>query len=124
MSGMSGANPPSPEVQELADRMAAGEGIGRWPEGVPSDGACAILVVDNDRTAYLCLAPDHQCARPDRLRLAAAAVLLDFWENGPDEGWVHAYADGTGHLTWLSTPGETARSGRGTIPVSEMPPLD
>lgn len=79
-----------------------------WPPGVEVHDACACVVVDPDGGAWLAYAPDHRCENPDRLRLVAARALIDLQDSGPDEGWVHAYGDGTGWMTWISTPGAAA----------------
>lgn len=117
-------NPSDARVAKVARDFGEGIGVAPWPDGLNVNGACACLVViSDDEDAFLCYAPGHQCENPDRLRLSAAQVLVNFWDHGPDEGWVPAYQDGSGHVTWLSTPLDAAQR-LGTIPVSEMPPLD
>ncbi len=117
-------SPNDAEVVAAAERIAAGKGVVEWPAGLNPMGACACLLIDRDGSTYFAYAPGHTCDDLPGLQRKAAAVLLDFADRGgPDEGWVPAYADGTGFVTWLSMPGEAARQG-GIIPASEMPPLD
>jgi hypothetical protein len=112
-----------PDVQQVAARLAEGNGVVPWPDGVATKGACACLLVSRTAQIWFAYAPDHECDNAERLRLNAARVLWDFADSGPDEGW-RAFDDGSGWITWLSTPAHAARQQGAVIPVSEMPPLD
>lgn len=91
-----------PEVQELAVTLGRDRVI-PWAPGTPSMGACAALSVYGGKQR-VALAPDHQCPVPERLMLRAAALFLDYDENGPDDGWTEL-PSGNGHMTWLSPAG-------------------
>lgn len=117
-------SPDDPEVAAWAARIGRGEGVAEWPPGLDPHGACACLVADGI-DAWFAYAPGHVCAAVDRLHIKAAAVLLDYFDSGPDEGWRPVREDGTGGcITWLQLAHDAATRDSATIPVSEMPPLD
>jgi hypothetical protein len=115
----------APEVQALALDMVERGALQPWPEeaarrlGVP-EYVCAMVQVEGSLVAVM-FNSNHQCTRPERVMLHAAALVLDYKEQGPDEGW-NAVADG-GHLTMISEPGPMAKNPNVVIPVCELPPL-
>ncbi len=115
-----------PEVQALAVDLAEGGALNPWPSeyakeiGVPQHVCAMVGVVD--RGVRIAFNDQHKCARPDRTMLHIAAVVLDYFEHGPDEGW-NQYSDGSGHQTFISEPGPAARDSSVVIPPSELPPI-
>ena len=112
------------EVRALATKISRGEGVAEWPPALDPHGACACLIADGS-DGWFTYAPGHMCGDLDRLHLKAAAVLLEYFNDGPDEGWRPAREDGTGgYVTWLQVGHDAASRDTAAIPVSEMPPLD
>lgn len=109
-----------PEVQTLARTLRA-EAVLPWPHNLEvPEHVCAVVMVRGDRVG-VAHSPQHRCPNPEWMFLHAAAAVLEFYDNGPDEGW-DLLPDGS-YMTGMSDSWGAATDPNVVVPISELPPL-